>query len=256
MGYTENQLKQSPFFSIVIVSLNAGEELVKTVSSVLEQTFRDYEIIIKDAGSTDGSLEMLPCDARIRKIICADTGLYHAMNQATRKAKGKYIYYLNCGDYLYDENVLQRVYDFDASAVQSSNCVLYGESFYRNFQRMRIPPKKITSYFWSISNICHQAAFFSRNSLRQPEAYDLSYRVSGDNELMVFQFKNGISFISMGFPVCSYEGGGYSETEKGMEIGMREHKRIMKNYFHGWERVYFLAEHIIQYLWRKIRRRK
>ena len=256
MGYTENQLKYTTFFSVIIVSLNAGEELLKTVQSVLNQSFQDYEIIVKDAGSRDGSLESLPDDKRIRRIVCSDTGLYHAMNQATEQAHGKYLYYLNCGDYLYDNMVLQNVYTIAKSLPYGQPHVLYGESYYRNLQRMRIPPQNITRYFWSVSNICHQAVFFSKDSLRQPEAYDLSYQISADNELMVYQFMKGIPFVSLGFAVCSYEGGGYSETEKGMKIGKKEHQRIMKTYFRGWERAVFLGEHIIRYLVRRIRRKK
>lgn len=256
MGHTENQLKHTSFFTVIIVSLNAGEELLKTVQSVLNQSFQDYEIIIKDAGSKDGSLEQLPDDKRIRRIICSDTGLYHAMNQATEQAQGKYLYYLNCGDYLYDDMVLKKVYTVAMSLPYVQPYVLYGESYYRNLQRMRIPPKTITPYFWSVSNICHQAVFFSKDSLRQPDAYDLSYRISADNELMVYQFLKGIPFVNLGFPVCSYEGGGYSETEKGMEIGKKEHRQIMKTYFHSWKRAVFLGEHIIHYIGRRIRRKK
>lgn len=256
MGYTEKKLRQAPYFSVVIVSLNPGNSLLITVQSVLNQSFQDYEIIIKDAGSKDGSLEKLPSDNRIRKIICADTGLYHAMNQATKQARGQYLYYLNCGDYLYDEMVLQKVYDVSIAMPQTQPCVLYGESYSRNLCRMRIPPTKVTPYFWSVSNICHQAVFFSKNSLRKPETYDLSYQISADNELMVYQFLNGIPFIALEFPVCSYEGGGYSETEKGMAIGKREHQRIMKTYFCVWNRVAYLGKHIFLYLGRKVWRRK
>ena len=53
-------------FSIVVVCLNPGEKLLKTVQSVLNQKYGNYEIVVKDGGSTDGSLEQLPADSRIR----------------------------------------------------------------------------------------------------------------------------------------------------------------------------------------------
>lgn len=73
------------FFSIVVVSLNPGEKLVPTLKSVLDQDYGNFEIIIKDGGSTDGSvekLEELPADSRIRFFREPDKGIYDGMNQA------------------------------------------------------------------------------------------------------------------------------------------------------------------------------
>lgn len=250
MEYSKATVTDSPYFTIVIVCLNAGEELIATVQSVLKQSFQDYEIIVKDAGSKDGSIQKLPRDKRIRVIVSEDTGLYHAMNQATEIAKGKYLYYLNCGDYLYDEEVLQNVYNV---AVKCSDPgLLYGESFYRKLNKMRVPPEIINPYFWSISNICHQAVFFLRESLPSNGVYDLSYHISADNELMVRQFQAGVRFVSLGFPVCSYEGGGYSESKKGMQIGKKEHRRIMNTYFSLIEQSGFFLKHCYLYLKKRI----
>ena len=69
-------------FSIVVVCLNPGEKLLKTVQSVLNQKYGNYEIVVKDGGSTDGSLEQLPADSRIRVYTRPDCGIYDAMNQA------------------------------------------------------------------------------------------------------------------------------------------------------------------------------
>ncbi|MBO6298375.1 MAG: glycosyltransferase, partial [Lachnospiraceae bacterium] len=69
-------------FTIIVVSLNAGEELKKTVDSVLTQTYKDYEILVKDGGSEDGSTELLPENERIRIITQPDCSIYDAMNQA------------------------------------------------------------------------------------------------------------------------------------------------------------------------------
>ena len=96
-------------FSVIVVSLNAGEELKKTVESVLAQKYADFEIVVKDGGSTDGSTDLLPADARIRLIVKKDRSIYDAMNQAVQEAKGEYFLFLNCGDYLYQETVLGSV---------------------------------------------------------------------------------------------------------------------------------------------------
>lgn len=128
-------------FSIIVVCLNEGEKLHKTVKSILDQTEEDYEIIVKDGGSTDGSVEELikdggSTDGSVEELIkdggftddsesasgklpvksdkCRiyrekDSGIYDAMNQAIKYASGEYILFLNCGDYFYQEDVLSKV---------------------------------------------------------------------------------------------------------------------------------------------------
>lgn len=100
------------FFSLITVCLNPGDKLRGTLESALKQTCGDFELIVKDGGSSDGSLEKnreLLKDPRIRVFTEKDTGIYDAMNQAVSHAEGQYIFFLNCGDTLYDETVLEKV---------------------------------------------------------------------------------------------------------------------------------------------------
>ena len=85
-------------FSIITVCLNAGQGLLDTVARTLSQTYENFEIIVKDGGSEDGSLEKLPMDARIRVVTRQDTGIYDAMNQGIAEARGDYLIFMNCGD--------------------------------------------------------------------------------------------------------------------------------------------------------------
>ncbi len=95
-----------PFYSIIVVTRNAGEKLTETIESIRKQTFTDLEIIVKDAESSDGSVEALPQDPRIRLIRGRDGGIYDGMNIAVRSAGGQVFYFLNTGDYLFSETVL------------------------------------------------------------------------------------------------------------------------------------------------------
>lgn len=91
-----------PEFSILVVCLNPGDKLKKTLESIRGQTFGGYEVIIKDGMSSDGSrtyAEALQKEIpSLRFIEKEDTGIYDAMNQAAAQARGKYLYFLNCGD--------------------------------------------------------------------------------------------------------------------------------------------------------------
>ena len=129
-------------FSIITVSLNSGDDLKKTIESIITQSFSDFEVIVKDGMSTDGSVlkveKMIADSAReadrqtdvqadrqtdvqadrqadrqtrdnIRIIRSKDCGIYDAMNQALKEAGGDYICFLNSGDCFYDDNVLEKV---------------------------------------------------------------------------------------------------------------------------------------------------
>jgi len=111
-------------FSIVVVCLNPGEKLLKTVQSVLNQKYGNYEIVVKDGGSTDGSLEQLPADSRIRVYTRPDSGIYDAMNQAMSYVTGQFVQFLNCGDLLHDDMVLE--YGANRESIQAAMHELRG----------------------------------------------------------------------------------------------------------------------------------
>ena len=161
------------FFTIIIVSYNPGEKLFETIRSVEKQTFTDYRILVKDGMSTDGSIEKLKeeydvaiagsgIDKTITLLESCDNGIYHGMNIATAFLKGRiienrairddventeevkllkageepsYIFFLNCGDRFYDENVLKNMHD----AINNKNtregttlpAIYYGDIFDR-----------------------------------------------------------------------------------------------------------------------------
>ena len=109
---------QTKFFSIIVVALNPGERLERTLRSILEQTFTDYEVIIKDGGSKDGSADFIKEEGilekypQIRMITQPDKSIYDGMNQAVSYAEGKYVQFLNCGDLFYDKEVLKKTAEF------------------------------------------------------------------------------------------------------------------------------------------------
>ena len=96
-------------YSIITVSLNPGESLKKTLDSIKAQTYPEYEVIIKDGGSTDNSLAAVPKDMRYRIIYGTDKGIYDAMNMAVKGAVGDVVIFLNAGDLFYDEHVLEKM---------------------------------------------------------------------------------------------------------------------------------------------------
>ena len=100
-------------YTIITVVLNGLEQLKFTMDGVLKQKFTDYEYVIIDGGSQDGTVEFLEDmtmkDSRIRYISEKDTGIYNAMNKGLRLAQGDYVMFLGAGDVFCDEHTLETV---------------------------------------------------------------------------------------------------------------------------------------------------
>ena len=189
------------FFSIVIVSLNPGQKLVKTLQSVLRQEYGNFEIILKDGGSTDGSLNegadgslsvawpgQSVSDSRVHIFRSPDKGIYDGMNQALAHINGDYVLFLNCGDSLYDSRVLSRVAELIEKAegerdtrLRARPFLFYGDQ-YNEKQRSRVCSAPKLNDFACYRNVpCHQVCFYDA-SLFWERGYDTDFRVRGDYE--------------------------------------------------------------------------
>jgi glycosyltransferase involved in cell wall biosynthesis len=104
--------------SIITINYNNKAGLQRTIDSVICQTCKDFEWIVIDGGSTDGSKQLIEQYQSHFAYWCSepDNGVYHAMNKGITHAKGEYLLFLNSGDALYDDNVLQKVDDVHSSA--------------------------------------------------------------------------------------------------------------------------------------------
>ncbi len=217
-------------FSVIVVALNAGEKLSRTVLSVLEQTYGDYEIVVKDGGSKDGSVESLPKDERIRLFVESDSGIYDAMNQAVKKAEGDYILFLNCGDTLYDKRVLKRAAACIEKEEGEAPLVVYGDTYGAKNDVLISSPGKIDGFACYRNIPCHQSCFYAARLCKE-KPYDLEYRIRADYDHFLWcYYRAKAKMVHMGSTVSSYEGGGYSESRENRARDAEEHRRIAETY--------------------------
>lgn len=221
-------------FSIIVVCLNPGDKLKETISSIRKQTYPHYEIVVKDGMSTDDSIEKLPEDSRIKVIRKEDRGIYDAMNQAVAQAAGDYVYFLNCGDRFYDENVLGRINDSIRNRMPeqagSGRMIIYGD-IYDRITGERIASNPAMDAFGCYRNVpCHQACVYGAELVREKQ-FDTSYKVRADYEHFLWCFFRGkAKTFYVPELIADYEGGGYSETKENLRKSAKEHKEIVGKY--------------------------
>ena len=227
----ENIIFDNHFFSIIIVSLNASVSIQRTVCSVLKQTYQNYEIIIKDGVSTDGTLVNIPVDDRIHVYCRIDTGIYNAMNQAIQYSRGKYLLFLNCGDELASENVL----DYIHNAILRTE---YPDIMYGDYLRKGIfckQPSNLASFYLYRTPLNHQSIFFSKCIFEKYGMYDTSYRIFADYDFFIMMYLKRIRYQYENIIICKYLGDGISEQQK--VVGKAEYDRVIKKYFTKRERL-------------------
>lgn len=229
--------------SIITINYNNAEGLRKTMESVLKQTYHDYEYIIVDGASTDGSVDVIKeyenqlniTHSTIHLLWSSepDNGIYDAMNRGIRKAKGEYTLMLNSGDYLVDEYVLERIIpELDGTdIVQGNNIEECSGKTYRNRGCGR---SDIDFFDVMKGHFLHQSSFCKRDLFERYGYFDESYKMSGDTKFFMNCLgKNDASFKYIDIDVANYDLGGISaeKTGKWAQLRAEEHARLMKELY-------------------------
>lgn len=169
----------TPTLSIITVNFNNNTGLKKTLKSIKKQSFKNFEHIIIDADSTDGSKNTI---AKYNEeennhltywVSEKDKGIYDGMNKGIKQAKGEYFYFLNSGDCLQDD-ILKEV-NFDGTQYIYGDMVLDEEKGKRD----RIAPDEPNLVFFFFDSLSHQSCFIHK-SLFLDKLYDTRYRIISD----------------------------------------------------------------------------
>jgi glycosyltransferase involved in cell wall biosynthesis len=188
----------NPLISIIIVVFNGVKTLEDALVSVINQTYNNFELIIIDGGSSDGTLNIIEkYKSKIHIFISEpDTGIYDAMNKGIKLAKGDWIFFLGCDDTLY--NVLDKI----APKLTNESTIYYGNSFWN--KKQKIYDHKFNFYKLSLRNICHQTIFYPKKVF-QLFLYDTKYRTHADYYLNIQLFgSNEFSFIYINEIISNY----------------------------------------------------
>lgn len=173
--------------SVVTINYNNKAGLRKTIDSVIAQTCKNFEWIVIDGGSTDGSKELIEQYQDYITYWCSelDRGIFNAMNKGVKQANGEYCLFLNSGDKLHAPQVLEKVIPLltDSDFITGNECVVNS-----NYEEVRIRknPAVFDNYHLLIGCLWHQSTFI-RTSLLRERPYVETFRIVGDWETTFFQ---------------------------------------------------------------------
>lgn len=220
-----------PKLSIISVNLNNASGLRKTMESVVDQTFNDFEYLIIDGGSIDGSVEIIgQFTNKITYWVSEpDKGIYNAMNKGILQAKGEYCLFLNSGDYLPAINILESI----IPELSKGSDILYCNGFFQNkFFRKKVNlTSKLTKDYFFYSSIIHPSSFIKRIVLIQMGMYDESFKYCADYNFFLKCYTNYINFKHINIYSSVFVLGGFSTNKDFQEKIKLENSKIRNSYF-------------------------
>lgn len=219
--------------SVITVNYNNAEGLEKTILSVLDQTFSDFEFIVIDGNSTDGSIDIIQkyTDKISYWISEPDSGIYNAMNKGIKKAKGEFLYFLNSGDYLVVPTVFEQIFKdkiYYTPIIRGNQITDFGTytQTWINFGN-----REITLYDMYCSSFHHQATFFNAALFEKYGLYNETYKIVSDWEFSVKIILGGEKSTYINTDIVVYQYGGISSNEQGLINREIERDTVIKALF-------------------------
>lgn len=202
---------EHPKLTVVSVCYNCENDVATTMESLLEQTFQDYEYVIVDGNSKDATLQKIKSYSskfsNIKIISEPDRGIYDAMNKGVRNSAGDYIYFLNFGDFLVDQYVLERV----VSSFTSKQDYYYGNIAKDGKIVSQDGKNSLFMTVYREHMLCHQS-LFARRCLLVNNPFDLNYKICADRDWFIRILKQGAKGEFVDVVVCNYDTSGVSSN--------------------------------------------
>ena len=220
-----------PLLSIITINRNNANGLDKTIQSVINQSYEDFEYIVIDGNSTDHSIDIIKkYNSNINYWVSeTDKGIYNAMNKGIAKANGNYVLFLNSGDYLVNSDVLKSVFE-----KQQTADIIYG-NMQIDLGNGKITsgkmPDKITFKQMYIDTLWHPVSFIKKTLFDKYGLYNEIYKVVADYD---FFFKviiiNNVTTYHINVDIAMYNLNGLSSLLENKALEQAERRKVIESY--------------------------
>ncbi|MFV0530350.1 MAG: glycosyltransferase family 2 protein [Flavobacteriales bacterium] len=219
-----------PKLSIITINYNNKIGLEKTIESVINQTDKDFEYVIIDGNSNDGSKEVLEKYKNQIDIAVSepDTGIYNAMNKGILLANGEYLLFLNSGDNLFSPEVIELVLPcLHSEDVISGNLEFVGESTI-----IGQTPEKISFEKMVTDTLWHPCSFIKKEAFKKYSLYDEGLKICADWKWFLLGFfKNGLTYKHLEQTISTFYIDGISSKLENKTIIKKERESVLQQEF-------------------------
>lgn len=232
--------------SIITISYNNAKGLLRTIESVVNQTYTDYEYIIIDGGSSDNSKQIIESfsDRITYWVSEPDKGVYNAMNKGIAVAKGEYLHFLNSGDSYATSDVLERTFtkEYTEPLLRGIQICDYGT---HQVRWANLGDREVTLYDMFVNTLLHQATFIRHDMFDKYGKYDETLKIVSDWKFFFQAILGGEKTAFLNFDIVLFEMEGISTNKSHGERHLEERRRVIKelmprNMLSDYERLRFL----------------
>tara|TARA_R110002095_G_scaffold161072_3_gene139585 strand:- start:924 stop:1703 length:780 start_codon:yes stop_codon:yes gene_type:complete len=217
--------------SIITVNYNNVLGLKRTIKSVQNQTYSNFEHIIIDGNSTDGSKELIEANKQHFSYWVSepDKGIYHAMNKGIKVAKGDYLFFLNSGDHFNDSHALNKVY----SHLKDLDIVYFDINVIGEHETsIKKCPKELTFKFLHQDLPAHQATFIKKSLFEQLGYYDESLKIVSDWKFLILAIcKHNATYKYVEDTFSTYYSDGLSSLQENQNLVKAERESVLNKEF-------------------------
>lgn len=218
-----------PKLSIITINYNDLEGLKRTMDSVFHQTWQEFEYLVIDGGSTDGSAEYIESQSEHIDYWVSepDKGVYYAMNKGIEKALGTYLLFLNSGDILYNDNVLLAT----KKSLLLDMDIVYGDLWMVGEQgkgfRNRYPDF-IDFPFLKQTSLGHPSTFIKKELFLTYGLYRTDLKIVSDWAFFVKVFcRHKVSHCKIDNIIATFYEGGMSSSTVYHQQHIEERKKVL-----------------------------
>lgn len=196
--------------TIVTINYNNASGLRRTIASVVNQSFRDFEYVIVDGDSTDGSVALLEENrSNIQQLLIEpDNGIYQAMNKGISLAQGEYLLFLNSGDEFVSKHILEDIHGY-----LKGGDIIYGDVIWRD-NLVTCYPTVLHFSFLKNRSLPHQGTFIKKSLFDTCEHYDENLLITADWKFFLLSIcKYNSTYLKIPFVISRMEPGGISDSK-------------------------------------------
>ena len=219
--------------SIITINYNNLEGLKKTFKSVFEQSFSDFEYIVIDGGSNDGSKEFIQQNATPINYWVSekDKGVYHAMNKGIQVATGTYLLFLNSGDWLNHSEILSKATSF----FKDEFAIIYGNLIIQKSINKHVLwqlPEKLDLLYFINDSLPHPGSFIKKELFEKYFYYNEDFKIVSDWEFFIYTIiVKKETYLHLPFVISYFDHSGISSVGANNHLIDQERQVVFEKYF-------------------------
>ncbi len=217
----------SPKISIITINYNNLEGLKKTIKSVKNQSYNEFEYIVIDGNSKDGSAEYIQNNNTLFDYWLSepDSGVYQAMNKGIEKATGDYLLFLNSGDHFYNAKVLEK----NHQEIKHSDIIYFDLQVIEGDKKfIKTYPDRLSFSYFVEDTLPHPATFIKKEAFVKTNLYKEDFKIVSDWKFFIDAIcKYNLSYKRIAKPLSTFYIGGLSSNPKNQIVKFNEKESVL-----------------------------